>query len=106
VPRPGTGLRRQAREQGLAADIRVMDQAGASVAMRTHGLDHDELLKLKRKAIRRFYLRPSYLLRRLTAVRSWFELRSQLREGLALVLKNLVPASLATRRARRGRRGG
>jgi radical SAM superfamily enzyme YgiQ (UPF0313 family) len=98
VPRHGTGLRTQAREEGLADDIRVMDQAGARVAMRTHGLDHEDLLRLKRKAIRRFYLRPSYLLRRLTSVRSWFELRSQVQEGLALLLKNLVPAPLAPRR--------
>lgn len=89
VPRHGTGLRKQVREEGIADDLRVMDQSGASVAMHTHGLDPEEMLRLKQRAIRRFYLRPTYLLRRLAAIRSWFELKSQISEGLALLRKNV-----------------
>jgi radical SAM superfamily enzyme YgiQ (UPF0313 family) len=90
VPRFGTPLRAQAREQGLIDDdLRVMDQSGETVAMATHTLDRDEVQRLKRRAILRFYLRPSFLLRRLLSVRSWWELRAQVEEGLALLSRNV-----------------
>jgi hypothetical protein len=47
------------------------------------------MLRLKKRMVRRFYLRPGYLLRRLTALTSWHELRSQVREGLALFARNV-----------------
>ena len=93
VPRHGTALRSQARDQGLIQDLRTMDQAGSRVAMPSHHLDRDTVLRLKQKAIRRFYLRPSYLWRRLTAVRSWYELKAQVREGLALLRRNVASGS-------------
>jgi radical SAM superfamily enzyme YgiQ (UPF0313 family) len=88
VPRYGTPLRGQAKEQGLIDDLRTMDQAGASVAMRTNTLSQAEVLDLKQKAVRRFYLRPSFLWRRLTHLGSWWELKAQLREGAALLWRN------------------
>jgi hypothetical protein len=39
--------------------------------------------------VRRFYLRPSWLLRRLRGVRSGSELAAQLGEGLALLRRNV-----------------
>jgi hypothetical protein len=39
--------------------------------------------------IRRFYLRPSYLVRRLRDAKSLYELKAQAREGLALFLRNV-----------------
>ena len=45
--------------------------------------------QLKRRMVRRFYLRPAYLWRRLSGARSLHELSSQAREGLALIAKNL-----------------
>ena len=66
VPRFGTPLRLQAKAEGLIEDLRVMDQSGETVAMATHTLSRQEVLALKRQAVRRFYLRPSYLLRRLS----------------------------------------
>jgi hypothetical protein len=62
-----------------------MDQAGLRVAMPTQHLSREEVMRLKRNAIVRFYLRPSYLWRRLTTVGSVDELVSQLREGGALL---------------------
>lgn len=89
VPRFGTPLRAQAKADGLIEDLRVMDQSGESVAMPTHSLSREEVLQLKRQAVRSFYLRPAYLARRLLGVRSLWELRSQLREGLALLSRNV-----------------
>jgi radical SAM superfamily enzyme YgiQ (UPF0313 family) len=89
VPRFGTPLRAQAREQGVLDDLRVMDQSGQTVAMATHSLSREEVGRLLREAVVRFYLRPSYLLRRLFSVRSFWELRAQTREGLALLRRNV-----------------
>lgn len=89
VPRFGTPFRKRALDLGLAqeSDL-VMDQGGADAFLPTSTLDRDEILALKKRAVRRFYLRPSYLWRRLRAVRSWHELKSQLLEGTALLRRN------------------
>lgn len=88
VPRHGTPLRQHAKDQGLIGDLRVMDQAGLHVAMPTRHLTREEVMRLKRKAIFRFYLRPSYLWRRLTSVSSLEELVAQVREGAALLSRS------------------
>lgn len=103
VPRFGTPLRAQAKAAGLIDDLRVMDQSGETVAMETHTLDRAAVLRLKRRAVRRFYLRPSYLLRRLATVGSLWELRAQVEEGLALLARNVGatrPAAVAQNTSR------
>ncbi len=89
VPRFGTPFREKALRLGLAneSDL-VMDQGGADAFLPTNTLDRDAILALKKRAVRRFYLRPSYLWRRLKALRSWHELKSQVREGTALLRLN------------------
>jgi len=90
VPRFGTPFRARALELGLARpDDLVMDQGGAQAFLPTNTLDREAMLALKKRMIRRFYLRPSYLWRRATSVRSLWELRAQAREGLALLRRNL-----------------
>lgn len=89
VPRFGTPFRAQALELGLAdPEDLVMDQAGADAFLPTRTLDRAEMLALKKRLVRRFYLRPGYLWRRLRSVASWGELRAQVREGLALLVRN------------------
>ncbi|MCC7014252.1 MAG: radical SAM protein [Planctomycetes bacterium] len=90
VPRFGTPFRRRAIELGLVdEDDLVMDQGGAEAKLPTQALDRATMLALKKRMVRRFYLRPSYLWRRVTAARSLFELRAQAREGLALLFRNV-----------------
>ncbi len=89
VPRFGTPFRRRAIDDGYAdAAQRVMDQGGATASMPTTTLSRERMLALKTHAIRRFYLRPSYLARRLAGVRTLHELRSQVTEGIALLKRN------------------
>ena len=90
VPRFGTEFRKQAVALGLAdeRDL-VMDQGGAEAFLPTRTLDRDTMLALKKSMVRRFYLRPSYLWRRLTSVRTARELGGQVREGLALLRRNV-----------------
>ena len=90
VPRFGTEFRAQAVALGLCdPDDLVMDQGGADAFLPTKTLARDEMLALKKDLVRRFYLRPGYLWRRLRSVRNLQELRGQVREGLALITRNL-----------------
>jgi radical SAM superfamily enzyme YgiQ (UPF0313 family) len=90
VPRFGTPFRAQAVDLGLCdPDDLVMDQGGADAFLPTSTLDRDAMLRLKKRMIRRFYLRPSYLWKRLSGVTTLYELRAQAREGLALLLRNV-----------------
>lgn len=89
VPRAGTGLRQVAIRDGLAdSSLTSMDQTGTSIAMASYHLTPEEIGKLKSEALRTFYLRPGYLLRRAASVRSWYELCEQMREGFHLLLGN------------------
>lgn len=88
VPRAGTELRQNAIQEGLiSSDLTVMDQSGTDIdiGMASHHLSPGEIGELKHLALRTFYLRPSYLLRRLTAIRSWYELTEQIREGFYML---------------------
>jgi hypothetical protein len=66
-----------------------MDQGGERAFLPTRTLDREQVVALKRDMIRRFYLRPSYLARRVTSADSLWELGAQAREGLALLRRNL-----------------
>lgn len=90
VPRFGTQFRRQAVELGLCDERElVMDQGGADAFLPTSSLDRSTMLRLKKQMVRRFYLRPAYLWRRAKSVRNVFELTAQLREGWALLARNV-----------------
>lgn len=88
VPRHGTPLRAQAKTMGLLDEHATMDQSGAYVMMGTETLTPAEVLAAKRRAVRRFYLRPRWLYERARAMGSWAELGWQVREGAALLARN------------------
>ena len=90
VPRAGTPFRERALELGLCepGDL-VMDQAGLEGFLPSTTLDAAEIARLKRRFNRRFYARPSYLWRRLREISSPYELVAQVREGAALLRRNL-----------------
>jgi radical SAM superfamily enzyme YgiQ (UPF0313 family) len=95
VPRFGTPFRTRALELGLAKrEDLVMDQAGAEAFLPTATLDRAAMLALKRRMVRRFYLRPNYLWRRLRDARSLWELGAGAREGLALLRRTMLPSRL------------
>jgi len=89
VPRATTTLRRVAREEGLADPGADFDQAGDVVAMRTRSLGREQVARLKRLAVRDFYIRPGYLFRRLSAAGSVRQLLAEAREGVSLLIKNI-----------------
>ncbi len=90
VPRFGTPFRARALELGLAdAKDLVMDQGGEDAFLPTQTLDRERMVALKKRMVRRFYLRPAYLWRRLRDAGSLWELKAQAREGLALLRRNV-----------------
>jgi radical SAM superfamily enzyme YgiQ (UPF0313 family) len=85
IPKARTTLRDIALKNDLIIDDGQkgsMDQAGNTITMRTHHLVKEELSYLIKKANRDFYLRPSYLIRRLMEVRSPFDLKNNFLQGL------------------------
>jgi radical SAM superfamily enzyme YgiQ (UPF0313 family) len=91
VPRFGTPFRARALELGLAQrEDLVMDQGGADACLPTSTLDRAAVLAMKKRMVRRFYLRPGYLWKRLRSVRSVYEFKAQAREGLALLRRNAL----------------
>lgn len=86
VPRARTFLRRKSVQMGLInPDLSPMDQSGSFAAMASQNLTKEEILRLKTRAVRDFYLRPRYLLNRIISCGSFKELREQIREGWFLI---------------------
>jgi len=86
VPRMGTSLRAEAIREGLVeADEMKMDQSGTYAVMGSRHLSKSQVERLVRKALLGFYLRPSYLLRRVLSIRSVYDVVRYLRSGLAVV---------------------
>jgi hypothetical protein len=86
IPRANTPLRALAIKQGLIPQTTYgMDQSGVVSAMGTSELKAETILNLRREANRCFYLRPGYLWRRLTTLRSWWDFKTQLIDGWGVV---------------------
>lgn len=89
-PRLGTALREEAIEKGyISGELTELDNSVSFPTMELGTLSKDEVWNLRTEAIRRFYLRPGYLWRRLAGVRSMSELGNSAYEGYNL-LKNAV----------------
>jgi len=86
VPRAGTDLRRQALSLGLIdKDFQAMDQSGTSVAMSTKQMPRGEIKKIRKQAVMAFYLRPSYLLKRIAHLRTFHELAQNISNACHLL---------------------
>ena len=89
VPRPGTLLREIAISEGLIRkDSLVFDHSGCSVSTLSRHLSKEELSRLRKRAIREFYLRPSYIFKKLMAMKSFTELKEHIRECIGLLAGN------------------
>ncbi len=86
VPRPGTPLREAAVREGLIRKSSlVFDHSGGSISTISRNLSKEELSRLRKRAIREFYFRPSYILRHLTRMRSLTEFMGHIREFVGLI---------------------
>ena len=93
-PRLGTALREEALEKGyIPNELTELDNSIKFPTMELGTLSKEDVWELRQEAIRRFYLRPSYLWRRLTGVRSLRELANSAYEG-ANLLRNAVRSGI------------
>lgn len=91
-PRLGTALREEALEKGYIPNrLTELDNSISFPTMDLGTLSKQEVWALRSEAIRRFYLRPSYLWRRLSGVRSGRELGNSLVEGFNLIRNAFRP---------------
>ncbi len=90
IPRAGTKLRKQMVEDGLISEeLANMDQSGEVTALASDTLDAETIVRLRKRFNRRFYLRPSKLLRlaRLSLAHPG-RLLEQFLEGYTLIWKS------------------
>jgi radical SAM superfamily enzyme YgiQ (UPF0313 family) len=90
VPRAGTEVRREALQKGWIRERdTLLDQSGTYPIMGNEHLSSVEVWRLKNRAVRAFYGRPGYWLRRLRQIDTGYELRRNLTNGWIL-LRNMV----------------
>jgi radical SAM superfamily enzyme YgiQ (UPF0313 family) len=86
MPRMGTVFREEAIKSGLITDdIVTLDNSISQPVYETAELSSDKLWELRNEAIRTYHTRPSFIIRRLLGVRSWYEFTTLFREGLSLL---------------------
>lgn len=75
TPFPGTPLHDRAAEYGtVSRDLRDFTYQGAAFV--PHSMTRDDILRARQLAFRRFYSRPTFMLRRLVAIRSLEDCRT------------------------------
>lgn len=90
VPRIGTELRQKAIDNKfITEDNQKMDQSGSFITLNTSTLTKEDIILLRKKAYRSFYLRPSYLLKRLLSIDSMSQFKAQFKDGIKIV-RNIV----------------
>lgn len=85
VPKAGTAVRRDLAQAHLLAEneSEVLDQSGIAAVWHGQALSQQELSRLRHAALRRFYLRPSYIIRRLwKSLGSFTQLRMLFKSGI------------------------
>ncbi len=86
MPRMGTEFRRKAIRDGLIDDnLATLDNSISQPVYETDELSGEKLWKLRNEAIRAFYMRPSYVWKRLVGVRSLYECSTLVKEGFSLL---------------------
>lgn len=88
IPAFGTRLRKESIENGYVSeetDMDVLDSSQAFPTIGTEALSKDRVLYWRNRAIREFYFRPGYILRKLLAARTLYGWRILFRNGLALL---------------------
>lgn len=81
VPRLGTKLRNIAIQEGWAHPDTPSIEKGLNIPT----ISQDKLWKLRTKALKRFYLRPSYILKQLLSIRSVRQIRESILTLISLL---------------------
>lgn len=87
TPLPGSRFYEYAKEHNLFDKETSFENAYFYPAVNTHNLTRDRVFELHKSAIKRFYLRPLYILKMLTRIRSFAEVKSYFTAGINLLLR-------------------
>nr|MBP7212134.1 radical SAM protein [bacterium] len=87
TPLPGTRYYTYARKNKLLDKSATWQDVYYYPVLKTHFLTKEKVFELHKKAIKRFYLRPRYILRMLTRIRSFAEFKNYFRAGFNILLR-------------------
>jgi radical SAM superfamily enzyme YgiQ (UPF0313 family) len=87
-PLPGTEYFEIAKESALCDLSNLSGFDYANPLVRSFHLSTEELIELRKKALKSFYFRPKYMVRTLLNIRSMKVFNSYLYSGLRLLYKN------------------
>lgn len=87
TPLPGTRFYKFAKENNLINGNIDWQEAYYNPVINTMCLSKERIFELHKSAIRRFYLRPRYILRMLFNIRSFAEIKNYFKAGLGILLR-------------------
>ncbi len=85
TPLPGTRYYNYAIKE-LREDIDNYTNAYYEPILKTYSLSKERVMELHKKAVKSYYLRPLYILKMLTKIRSLYEIKSYFLAGLNIIL--------------------
>ncbi len=87
TPLPGTRFFAYAMMNKLFEPNMKFDNAYYAPVVRAHELSKERIFELHKQAVKRFYLRPKFILKTLLGLRSFAEFKNYFRAGINLLLK-------------------
>lgn len=87
TPLPGTKFFAYAMMNKLIEGDLKFENAYYIPAVRSHELSKERIFELHKQAVKRFYLRPSFIIKTLLGLRSFTEFKNYFIAGLGLILK-------------------
>lgn len=87
VPLPGTRFFAYAMMNGLIDGELNFENSYYIPSVRTHQLSKERVFELHKLAVRKFYLRPNFILKTLLGLRSFTEFKNYFAAGLNLILR-------------------
>ena len=85
TPLPGTRFYNYAIKE-LHEEVENFDNAYYKPVLNTYSLSKERVMELHKEAVKAFYLRPLYILKMLTKIRSLYEIKSYFLAGLQVLL--------------------
>lgn len=87
TPLPGTRFHKFAKENNLLTDHDSFEDAYYNPVVNTMCLSKERVFELHKQAIRKFYLRPRYILRTLIGIRSFAEFKNYIKAGFTVLFR-------------------
>ena len=85
-PFPGTDFESIVKKEGLLLGGGVDGRAYSQAELKTRHLSAEELVKMRKQGLIRFYTRPSYVVRKIWTTRSPLTIYNYIRHGMKLIL--------------------